>query len=81
MGKSNWPDISMQLDVTVLAIKHDENGGLAPLTKEEQEAIIHALIKKFNGTQDPATGTVIILLLDKVNSFGPSVQLLIHDWE
>jgi hypothetical protein len=84
MAKSNWPDASLQLNVTVLATKEGEGSCFTPLTnaKQERDAVIHALIEKFNGVQDPGLGggVVIIPLLD-MSEEGPSVELWIHDWE
>jgi len=54
-----------------------------PLTGDEKNAIIHRLIEKFDGAQDPALGTVVIPLLGPPlpEEEGPAVQLWIHDWE
>jgi hypothetical protein len=69
-----------QLDVTLHLSRDDRKLGQA-LSKDEKDAIIHAMIEQFGGVQDHAMGTVVIPI--PLEGIDPNVtaQLWIHEWE
>lgn len=73
-------DVFTKLSVTLYVISK----GPGPLSKAQKDAILHRLIKDYDGYQDHAMGTVIFHIygppLPKQED-DPTVQLWLHEWE
>jgi len=78
MSKSKWPHPDNQLDVTLFV----GGKGTEPLSREDRDKVIHALIDQFGGVQDPGLGGGVVIIPVPLEGMGDvEVQLWVHDWE